>query len=178
MKKISCTILFLGLALFTLQAQKAEEGVKITEGELPIAVKQISDDESWGWYKSTDEDGWYKISLSNAQTRYVCAQHRLSLTTGRMLSERYRFNSNGRLTSWSQYLGSEENEEDILNEFLPTGGGDEKSEAFAKKLDQILKKNTVLSCAKIKFAPGRETDSEKEISAIRLVPAKNTVKLR
>ncbi|MDX2303215.1 MAG: hypothetical protein NW226_10465 [Microscillaceae bacterium] len=156
MKKIILSSVFLCLAVVQINAQQASKSQKVEEGQVPEVIK-TNFQEQWGF----PVDYWAKMTLSNAQSRYVAVFTAMDQSSGKTLERRIRYTEDGRQTSSTQYLGNGEGEEaDFLKVYLGTGG---VSDAVYEKFEKLLKENTLIRMESFTFFPGNQTEESIQV---------------
>ncbi|MBX2914060.1 MAG: hypothetical protein KF856_02185 [Cyclobacteriaceae bacterium] len=129
-----------------LLAQPFTESIK--EADVPAVVKETFENNV-----GFPVDEWRKLTISGAP-RFVAVFQMLDPASGKTLQNRYRYNNNGRLTSYSQYRGSGiDQAKDFYLDFLA-----EASDAFRKRIQKLLQDNTLLAFEGFSFVPGNQTD--------------------
>ncbi|MBX2895160.1 MAG: hypothetical protein KF763_06950 [Cyclobacteriaceae bacterium] len=129
-----------------LLAQPVTESVQ--DADVPAVVKEAFENNV-----GLPVDEWRKLTISGTP-RFVAVFQMLDPTSGKTLQNRYRYNNNGKLTSYSQYRGSgiDQAKDFYLNFFT------DASDALRKRIQKLLQDNTLLSVEGFSFVPGNQID--------------------
>ncbi|MBX2946190.1 MAG: hypothetical protein KF725_10175 [Cyclobacteriaceae bacterium] len=155
-RKILLILVFF-IAFSDTVAQTQRQSLK--ENEVPDAVKQAFND-ALGY----PVEEWVRFSV-NETPRYVAVFQQLDPSSGKVLQNRYRYNSNGKLTSFSQYHGDGNGVNDFPGIYL----GESYSGAFKARINKLLKDNTLISLEAFYFIPGNPAQDKEGIYTHRFV---------